>query len=112
MEYQKIRHLLDSSSNQPSKFRMKTWVEINDDSRETHSVNKQIYFKTPMLLSSLCDYSDAYILVKVNISFSNTGTAAAPNNRNKKVIFKNCSPFTSCITKIKNTKQIMLKLLI
>ena len=46
-----------------------------------------------MLRSSLCDYSDAYILVKGNISVNNTGTAAASNNRNEKVIFKNCAPF-------------------
>ena len=57
-----------------------------------------------MLRSSLCDYSDAYILVKGNISINNTGTPAAPNNRNKKVIFKNCAPFTNCISKINNTQ--------
>ena len=57
-----------------------------------------------MLRSSLCDYSDAYILVKGNISINNTGTPTAPNNRNKKVIFKNCSPFTNCISKINNTQ--------
>ena len=76
MEYQKIRNLLDSSSNQPSKFRTKNWVEINDDSRGTYSVNKQINLKTPMLRSSLCDCSDAYILAKGNISVNNTETAA------------------------------------
>ena len=57
-----------------------------------------------MLRSSLCDYSDAYILVKGNISVNNTVTVAAPNNTNKKVIFKNCSPFTNCISKINNTQ--------
>ena len=58
-----------------------------------------------MLRSSLCDYSDAYILVKGNISVNNTAAAAAdPNNRNKKVIFKNCAPFTNCISKINNTQ--------
>ena len=57
-----------------------------------------------MLRSSLCDYSDAYILVKGHISINNTGTPAAPNNRNKKVIFKNCAPFTNCISKINNTQ--------
>ena len=58
-----------------------------------------------MLTSSLCDYSDAYILVKGNISVNNT-TAADPdaNNTNKKVIFKNCAPFTDCIT-INNTQN-------
>ena len=55
-----------------------------------------------MLRSSLCDYSDAYILVKGNITVNNT--AAAANNTNKKVIFKNCAPFTSCISKINNTQ--------
>ena len=64
MEYQKIANLLDSASNQPSKFRTKNWVEINDESRATYTVNKQVKLKTSMLRSSLCDYSDAYILVK------------------------------------------------
>ena len=56
-----------------------------------------------MLRSTLCDYSDAYILVKGNISVNNTAAAgAAANNANKKVIFKNCTPFTNCISKINN----------
>ena len=58
-----------------------------------------------MLSSSLCDYSDAYILVKGTITVPNTGTAATPNNRNKKVIFKNCVPFTDCVSEI-NSKEI------
>ena len=58
-----------------------------------------------MLRSSLCDYSDAYILVKGNIALNNTvGAGAAANNTNKKVIFKNCAPFTNCISKINNTQ--------
>ena len=58
-----------------------------------------------MLRSSLCDYNDAYILVKGNISVNNTEAAgAAANNINKKVIFKNCAPFTNCISKINNTQ--------
>ena len=57
-----------------------------------------------MLRSSLYDYSDAYILAKENISVNNTGTAAAVTNRNKKVIFKNCAPFTNCTSKINNTQ--------
>ena len=81
MEYQKIANLLDTESNQPSKFRTTNWVEINDESRGTYSVNRQINFKTSMLRSSLCDYSDAYILVKGNISVNNTA-AAAPNANN------------------------------
>ena len=58
-----------------------------------------------MLKSCLCDYSDAYILVKGTISVNNTAAAgAAVNNNNKKVIFKNCAPFTSCISEINNTQ--------
>ena len=58
-----------------------------------------------MLRSSLCDYSDAYILVKGNITVNNTAAdGAAANNTNKKVIFKNCAPFTDCISKINNTQ--------
>ena len=58
-----------------------------------------------MLRSSLCDYSDVYILVKGNISVNNTANAGADaNNTNKKVIFKKCAPFTKCISKIDNSQ--------
>ena len=58
-----------------------------------------------MSKSSLCDYSDAYILIKGTISVNNTAAAgAALNNINKKVIFKNCVPFTNCISEINNTQ--------
>ena len=81
MEFQKIANLLEnevplSASNKPSKFRTRNWVEINDDLRGVYSPNKQIRFKTAMLRSSLCDYSDVYILVKGNISVNNTAAAA------------------------------------
>ena len=103
MEYQKIANLLNDESNQPSKFRTRNWVEINDEARGTYSPNKQIKFKTSMPRSSLCDYSDAYILVKGNITVNNTAADGADaNNTNKKVIFKNCVPFTNCIIKINN----------
>ena len=92
MKYQKIANLLDNASNKPSKFRSRNWVEINDEIRGAYSPNKQIRFKTAMLRSSLCDYSDAYILVKGNITVNNTADdGAAANNTNKKVIFKNCA---------------------
>ena len=56
-------------------------------------------------LASLCDYSDKNILVKGNISVNDTaGAGAAANNANKKVIFRNCAPFTNCISKISNTQ--------
>ena len=58
-----------------------------------------------MLRPSLCDYSDAYILAKGIITVNNTaGAGAAANNTNKKVIFKNCAPFTNCISEINNTQ--------
>ena len=58
-----------------------------------------------MLRSSLCDYSDAFILVKGNILVNCTAAAgAAVNNTNKKVIFKNCASFTNCISKINHTQ--------
>ena len=105
MEYQKIANLLDSASNKPSKFRTRNWVEINDDIRGAYSPNKQIRFKTAMLRSSFCDYSDTYILVKGNISVNNNaGGGAAANDINIKVIFKNYAPFTNCIRKINNTQ--------
>ena len=70
MEYQTITNLSDDSSNENSKFRTRNWVEINDESRGTYNDDKQIKFKTTMLKSSLCDYSDAYILVKGTITIT------------------------------------------
>ena len=94
-----------SASNKPYKFRTKNWVEINDNIRGANSPNKHIRLKTAMLRYSLYDYSDAYILIKGNITVNNTaGASAAANNINEKVIFKNCSPFTNCISKINNTQ--------
>ena len=55
MEYQKIINLSDNTPNQPTKFRTKNLVEINDDLRRTYNTNSQIKFKTSMLRSSLCD---------------------------------------------------------
>ena len=104
MEYQKIANLLDDASNKTSKFKTKTWVEINDEPRGTYDVGRQTKFKTTMLKSSLCDYSDAYIHVKGTITVNNTAAADDDaNNTNKKVIFKNCAPFTKCISEINNT---------
>ena len=107
MEYQKIANLIDDTSNQPSKFRTKNWVEINDESRGTYNVNSQIKFKTTMLKSSLCDYSDAYILVKGTITITGTGADAAArqaDERDKGVACKNCAPFTDCISEVNNTQ--------
>ena len=105
MEYQKTANLIDDASNQPSKFRTKNWVEINYESRGTHNVNSQIKFKTTMLKSSLCDYSDANILVKGTITVNDTASADVDaNNTNKKEILKNCVLFTNCISEINNTQ--------
>ena len=67
----------DNKSNQPFKFKTKNWVEINDESRGTYNVNCQIKFKTIMLKSSLCDYSDAYIFFKGAITIAGAGDNAA-----------------------------------
>ena len=67
-----------------------------------YDTGSQIKFKTSMVRLSLCGYSDAYILVKWIITVENTGIAAACNNKNKEVIFKNCTLFTDCLSEINN----------
>ena len=62
--------------------RTKNWVEIDDESKGIYNVNSQTKFKNTLLKSSLCDYSDAYILVKGTIAVNNTATADA----NEKII--------------------------
>ena len=60
-----------------------------------------------MLRSSLCDYSDTYILVSGTITITGAGADDAAkrlDERNKGVIFKNCAPFTDCISEINNTQ--------
>ena len=105
MEYQKIANFLNDKSSKPSNFWTIIWVEINDEARGIYSHNKEIKFKTSMLRSSLCDYSNVHILVKGNIIVNNTAAAgAAANNTNKKVKFKDCASFTNCISKINNTQ--------
>ena len=99
MEYKRIIDLLDNTPNEPSKFRTKNWVEINDDSRGTDNTNSQIKFKTSMLRSSLCDYSDAYIRVSGTITVA--ALAAGGENDNIQVVFKNCAQFTNYINEKK-----------
>ena len=99
IKYEKIIALLENTTNQPSKSKIKNWVEINDESRGAYNVNSQIKFKNSKSRSSLCDYSDSYILLNINITIPNT----AANNR-KEIIIKNCTPFTNCISKINNTQ--------
>ena len=97
MEYQKITNLLDKVP----RFITKKWIEVYDQYGETYNTNKQIRFKTSMLRSDLCDYSDAYIVVKRIITAS--ATAGVNNIRDKKnrpLAFKNNALFISCISKI------------
>ena len=103
MEYDKINNLLlseDNESEQLSKFVTRQYVKVNSLSN-TYNENKSIRFKTLMLRSNLCDYSDAYILVEGTITVT---AAAGANNirekRNKPLILKNNAPFVSCITRI------------
>ena len=97
--YQKIINLTNNTPNQSSKFRTRNWVEIDDESQETCNVSKQIKFKTSSIRLNLCNYSDAQIHVKGTISVQNNGTTA-PDNRNRKIIFEDCAPFTNFIRKI------------
>ena len=106
MEYQKIANLLDNTSSQPSKFRTKNWVEINDESKWGYTTGTDIKFKTTMLKSSLFDYADAYILIKGTKTITgarDNATARRADESNKGVIFKNWASFSRCISKINNT---------
>ena len=99
MEYLKITNLLDKISDKVPRFITKKWIEGHDQSGEICNTNKQIRFQTSMLRSDLCDYSDAYIVVKGKITVTN------PNNNayDKKLALKNNAPFLSCISKINDT---------
>ena len=95
MEYNKI-NLLDSESENLSKFVTRNYVKVNSLSN-TYNENKSIRFKTPMLRPDLCDYADAYILVNGTITVAGN----QPRDRqNRPLILKNNAPFVSCITRI------------
>ena len=80
--------MLDNTPNQRSNFKTKNLVEINDDARGTWNKDNQIKFKTSMLKSGLCDYSDAYILVKRSLTITSVPPPEAnPNNNDKEVMF-------------------------
>ena len=96
MEYDKINNLLDSESENLSKFVTREYVRVNSLSN-TYNENKSIRFKTPMLRSDLRDYADAYILVNGTIWVNGLN----PRDRqNRPLILKNNAPFVSCITRI------------
>ena len=126
MEFQKIVNFLDATSHDKDlpRFVTKKWIEVYDQSGENYNVNKEIRIKTPMLRSDLCDFLDAYIVVKGNIIVdkktftandfeapNNTAAnATATNNANdnafgeKKFVFKNNAPFVNCVSKINGVK--------
>ena len=102
MEYQKITSLLGNTSNKVPRFITKKWIEVYDQSSNAenrYNPNKQIRFKTSMLVSDLCDYSDGYIVVKGNITVTNSDNDAY----DKKLDFKNNGRFTSWISNSNNT---------
>ena len=96
METQKIVNLLNGSENDNSKFETKQWYIIDSESNGNYSQNDEIKFLTRSIESSLCDYSDAYILVTGSIT-------ATPNNAATQVVFKNCASFEKCRTEINET---------
>ena len=94
--------MLDTTSDDKDlpRFVTKKRIEVYDQSEKNYNPNKEIRIKTSMLRSDLCDFSDAYIVVKGDITVTN------PNNakRNKAVAFKNNAPFINCISKINGVK--------
>ena len=96
METKKVVNLLHASDNDNSKFATKKWYIIDSESNGNYSQNDEIKFLTRSIESSLCDYSEAYILVTGNIT-------ATLNNVATQVVFKNCAPFEKCRTKINET---------
>ena len=116
MEYDKIDNLLLSEDNESevskanranemneklSKFVTREYVRVNGLSN-MYNENKSIRFKTPMLRSNLCDYSDAYILIKGTVTAlgANNGANNIRDKENRPLILKNNAPFVSCITRI------------
>ena len=103
MEYQKITNLFGTTPNEMPRFITKNWVEVHDqlgEANHRYKPNKPIRFKTSMLRSGLCDFSDAYIVVKGEVTV--TGEIDA-SKKNRPLTFKNNAPFIGCIPKINNT---------
>ena len=95
--------MLESASDNPSKFRTRNWVDINHESRGNYA-NSDIKFKTTILRSNLCDYGDSYRLVKVTITITGAGDDATARQADERcVTFEKCAPFTKCISRINNT---------
>ena len=115
METQKIVNLLTGSDNEYAKFPSKKWNAIDSESKENYSHTDPIKVSTKSIESSLCDYSDAYVLVTGNIAVTRTIAAPAgspagtepqrkqPLTAATQVAFKNCAPFEKCSTEIDGT---------
>ena len=97
MEFNKINNLLGNPNDTVPRFVTKKWIEINPQSTKDFKTSKEIKLKTSLLRSDLCDYSEAYVWVKGDVS----ATVPTPNiNFNKSFVFKNNAPFLSSISKI------------
>ena len=111
METQKIVNLLNGSDIENSKFATTKWYVIDSESKGNYSHENPVKFLTNSLESSLCDYSDAYILVTENAAVTRTIAAAAgidplrkqPLNAATQVVFKKCTPFKDCRIEINDT---------
>ena len=125
MEFQKITNFLDTTSDDKDLPRSvtKKWIEVQSEGN--YNVNKEIRIKTSMLRSDLCDFSDAYIVVKGTITVTKktftiddievpNNTAANANATNtandnafgeKKLVFKNNAPFINCNSKINGVQS-------
>ena len=108
MEYDKNNNLLLSEDNEREQlptFVTREYVRVNSLSK-TYDENKSIRLKTPMLRSNLCDYSDAYILVKGTITVTapvyNNGANNIRDKRNRPLILKNNAPFVLYKTRVNN----------
>ena len=106
MEYDKNNNLLlseDNESEKLSKFVTREYDRVNSLSN-AYNENKSIRFKTSMVRSNLCDYSDAYTLVKGTITVTAPGVNNNVDNirdkRNRPLILKSNASFVSCITRI------------
>ena len=101
-EFQRIVNFLETNSNDKDlpRFVTKKWIKVYDQSEKNYNPNKEIRIKTSMLRSDLCDFSDAYIVVKGTITVTDPDNA----KRNKSVAFKNNAPFINCISKINGVK--------
>ena len=97
MEFQKIANFFDTTFDDKDlpRFVTKKWIEVYDQSEGNYNVNKEIRIKTSR--SDLCDLSDAYIVVKGDITLEGDNDA---NKRNTNLAFKNNVPFINCISKI------------